>query len=338
MKIGLWGAGSLGTILGAAMTRAGFDVELISRNASHVAGLKARGAQIRGTVNWTVPVRALLPGEVTESYDLVFLMTKQLDNKITVEEILPHLRPDGVICTTQNGLPELSVADVVSVERTFGCSIAWGATLIGDGVSELTSEPDSLTFGLGSFLAEPDARWLSKIQKVLECLGPVAIEKNFLGARWAKLLINCAFSGMSAVTGLTFGEVVRNKPSRRCVQHLLKECIDVAVAADIDIAPIQGKDIWRLIDYKTRFKQRLSFRLLPLLIRKHRRLKASMLQDLERGKKSEVDAINGVVVAFGKGHSVPTPYNELVCSLVHEIENGKIKPSPENLTRFPVEA
>jgi len=334
MRVAIYGAGSIGTILGAYLTKSGVDVDLVSRNRAHVAALKEKGATVTGTVSLSVPVKALLPDEMSGKYDLVFLLTKQLDNARTVAEFLPNLADDGIVCTMQNGLPEPSVAEVVGGGRTFGCSIAWGATMVGPGVCELTSEPDSLTFGLGTFDPDANRDKLTAIARLLERMGPVAIERNFIGARWSKLLVNSAFSGMSAVLGCTFGEAARAKASRRCIQRIIKECIDVAAASRVVIEPIQGKDIRRLLDYRNPVKEWLSFALIPLVIAKHRLLKASMLQDLEKGRRTEVDAINGVVCLYGRQVNVPTPYNDMVCAIVHDIENGQKKPDVNNVLLF----
>jgi 2-dehydropantoate 2-reductase len=334
MKLAIYGAGSMGTVLGAYIAKSGQPIDLINRNREHVQGLNAKGAQITGTVNMAVPVNALLPEEMNAKYDIIFLLTKQLENKTVLERLKNYLKEDGVICTLQNGIPELSVAEVIGEKRTFGCSVAWGATMLGHGVCELTSAPDSLSFSLGSLSPAPDREKLRRIKVLLECMGAVECEENFIGGRWSKLLVNSAFSGMSAVLGATFGEAAKNKKARFCIQKIGKECIDVAKKANIHLAPIQGKDICKLLDYQSRLKQKLSFMLIPLMIRKHRRLKASMLQDLEKGKKTEVDAINGVVCDDGKTYGVPTPYNDLVRHLVHEIEDGRLRPEMENLRFF----
>lgn len=332
MKICIYGAGSLGTILGAFLAKAGLDVDLVSRNAGHVAGLKAHGAHVTGTMDFSVPVRALLPSEMRDRYDLVFLMTKQQDNAKVVEGLRPFMTDSAAICTFQNGLPEAGIAALVGAERTFGCAVAWGATLHGDGVSELTSEPSSLTFSLGT-PGKDNAKTLGEIESILGTMGPVEVEDNFLGARWSKLLVNSAFSGMSAVLGCSFGGTTR-KGSRHYVHAIMKECIDVARKAGIEIEKIQGKDPVLLFDYQGPVKRALGYLILPLAIAKHRMLKASMLQDLEAGKASEVDAINGVVGEYGRKHGVPTPFNDLVVSIVHEIEGGRRRPSFANLELF----
>ena len=327
MKTAIYGAGSLGTVLGAYLAKAGVDVDLITRNREHVDALNKDGAKIIGTVNMTVPVHALTPDEMTEKYELIILLTKQLDNVNVLKKLQKNMTDDCIVCTLQNGLPELSVSEVVGEDRTMGCTVAWGATLHGKGVSELTSEPDSMSFGLGRMNGQKDDK-LMQVKALLEKMCPVEVEDNFMGVRWSKLLINAAFSGI-------FGDAAENKTSRVCCQNLIKECIDVAAAAGIKIEPVQGKDIVKLLDYKGNgIKKKISFALIPICIKKHRLLKASMLQDLEKGKKCEVDAINGVVCTYGRKYGVPTPYNDKVCEIIHGIEDGKYTYTFDNVKLF----
>lgn len=333
MRAAIYGAGSLGTILGAYITKNGGEVELINRNKAHVEALRKNGATVTGTVNFTQKVTAYTPDEMSGRYDIIFLMTKQQHNGEVVAFLKDYLAEDGVIVTLQNGIPELLIGEIVGEERVLGCTVAWGATMKEPGVCELTSAPDSLTFSLGSLQAQPN-KHLADVKALLELMGSVEIDKNFIGSRWSKLLINSAFSGMSAVLGCTFGEAAGNKASRRVVQALIKECIDVCAAGNIRIEPVQGKDIVKLLDYKNRIKKAFSFFIIPIAIRKHALLKASMLQDLEKGKKSEVDAINGVVSTFGRKVGVPTPMNDAVVSVIHQIEDGKLEPSFDNLRIF----
>jgi 2-dehydropantoate 2-reductase len=332
MNIAIYGAGSLGTIIGAYLSKAGLEVDLVNRNRSHIEGLRRNGARIIGTVNMTVPVNAILPEEMTKRYDLIFLLTKQLENKTTVKFLSAFLNENGVICTAQNGMPELLVSEIVGEDKTFGCAVAWGATMTGNGICELTSSPDSLTFNIGTF--GRDKKKLNEIKDVLEKIGPVTIESNFKGARWSKILINSSFSGMSAVLGCTFGEAAKNKKSRLCILRIIKECIDVADKAEIKIEPVQGKNIRKLMDYNNKLKEFVTFLLIPLLIKKHSLLKASMLQDLEKGKPCEIQSINGIVSEFGKKLDVLTPYNDKVIEIIHAIENGLFKPEFDNISLF----
>jgi 2-dehydropantoate 2-reductase len=333
MRAAIYGAGSLGTILGAYITKNGGQIDLVNRNKAHVAALQQNGAKVVGTVEFTQPVTAYTPDQMSGTYDILFLMTKQQQNAEVVTFLKDYLAPDGVIVTLQNGLPELQIAEIVGEDRVLGCTVAWGATMQEPGVCELTSAPDSLTFSLGAISPIPNPH-LAEVKALLEKMGPVDLENNFVGVRWSKLLINAAFSGMSAVLGCTFGEAAGDKASRKYVQALIKECIDVCAQGGIRIEPVQGKDIVKLLDYKGPLKKALSFFIIPIAIRKHARLKASMLQDLEKGKKTEVDAINGAVCAYGRKVGCPTPCNDTVVDIIHRIEAGELQPGWNNLKFF----
>ena len=333
MRTAIYGAGSLGTILGAFISKAGEPVELINRNKAHVEALNAGGAKVVGTMEFVQRVTAYTPDQMSGRYDIIFLMTKQQNNKDVVQTLKDFLASDGVLVTFQNGLPEMQIASVLGEERVLGCTVAWGATMQSPGVCELTSEPDALSFSLGS-ISSVRSRHFDKVKELLEMMGTVDVEDNFIGTRWSKLLINAAFSGMSAVLGCTFGEAAGHKESRRIVQALIKECIDVCSAGGIRIEPVQGKDIVKLLDYKGALKKALSFFIIPLAIRKHARLKASMLQDIEKGKLTEVDAINGAVSDYGRKVGFPTPMNDKVVEIIHGIEKGELKPGFDNLKYF----
>ncbi len=331
MKCAIYGAGAMGTVLGAYIARAGRDIDLINRNERHVAALKEKGAHIVGKADFVQKVNAMLPSEMKEKYDIILLMTKQRENAAIVAFLKDYLKEDGALCTCQNGLPEPAVAEIVGKDRTLGCAIAWGATFRGEGVSELTSDPSALTFSLGAL---GKGNHLQDVKSLLECMGTVSVEENFIGARWSKLLINSAFSGLSTVTGGTFGEVAKRKDSRRVAQRLIKECIDVAKGAGIRIEPVQGHKIDKLFDYRGPVKRALSFALIPVAMKKHASLISSMLQDLKKGKKCEIDFINGTVSAFGEKYGVPTPFNDRTVKIVHDIEEGKYPISFENISLY----
>lgn len=333
MRVAIYGAGSLGTILGAYISKAGLKIELINRNKAHVEALKAKGATIVGTVQFCQPVVAYTPDEMSGQYDIIFLMTKQQHNHEVVNMLKEYLTTDGVLVTFQNGLPEVQIASILGEERVLGCTVAWGATLQSPGVCELTSAPDALSFSLGA-ISNQRNKHFDKVKELLEKMGTVDVEDNFIGTRWSKLLINAAFSGMSAVLGCTFGEAAQPRASRRIVQALIKECIDVCHAGNIRIEPVQGKDIVKLLNYTNSLKRAFSFFIIPIAIRKHAKLKASMLQDLEKGKLTEVDAINGAVSEYGRRVGCPTPMNDRVVEIIHKIERGELTPSFENLKLF----
>lgn len=332
MRVAIYGAGAMGTVLGAYITKNGGKVDLITRNREHVAALKERGAHITGTVDFTVPVSALLPEEMEGVYDVVFLMTKQRHNAEILKFLSPYLAADGVVCTMQNGLPEPSVAAVVGEERCCGCAVSWGATFVGRGEAELTTRPDGLEFALGTLYN--NAGKLGAVEEVLSRMGRVSVEKNFIGARWSKLAINCAFSGLSAISGLTYGGICDDRYARKVAQAILKECFDIAKACGIRPGKIQGYDVAAIIGYRTALKKRISYMLIPFAMKKHRSLVSGMYYDLKAGRVCECDLVNGVVSRYGARVCVPATLNDMVQSAAHEIERGERELSPENILIF----
>ena len=329
----IYGAGSLGTVLGAYITKNGGQIDLINRNKAHVQALREKGARIVGTVDMTVPVTAYTPEEMTGKYDIILLMTKQLFNKEVVTMLKDYLSGDGVIVTLQNGIPEPGIAEIVGNDRTMGCTVEWGATLSEPGVCTLTSDPDSLSFHMGRMEGITDKQFKS-VTELLELMCPVHVESNLLGARWSKLLINATFSGLGTVVGGVFGDVSENKAARKVAIRCMKECIDVGHATGVELAPVQGKNIVGLFYYKNTLKRAVATALIPIAMKKHRDIEPSMLQDLKKGKACEIDAINGVVCDFGRKHNVPTPVNDRIVETVKKIEAGELTASPENIKLF----
>ena len=340
-EIMIFGAGSMGTVLGAYLGKAGIAADLVSRDREHIEVLKKEGAKIGGTVSFSsLPFNgsnghglAMLPDDIQKKYDVIFLLTKQLDNKTTAAMLKNYLSPDGAVCTLQNGIPEPLLAEILGPEKVLGCMCVWGAIKTGSGRADLTTMPEGMSFGLGS-LSDKQHPMLLKVRDILEKICPVTVKPNFTGVRWSKLLINAAFSGMSAVTGYNFGQVAADKRSRNCALQVIKECIDVCNAARVRIEPVQGKDIVRLMDFNNPLQRIRASIILCIAIRKHRAITSSMLRDLDRGKQCEIEDINGVVCAWGRKHSVPTPCNDRIVEIVHSIERGERKYSPQNLDLF----
>ncbi len=329
----IYGAGSLGTVLGAYVTQNGGQIDLINRNKAHVAALKEHGARITGTVDMTVPVTALTPDEMVGEYDIILLLTKQLLNREVVTFLKGHLAEDGVIVTLQNGLPEPGIAEIVGEARTMGCVVEWGATLSAPGVCTLTSDPESLSFHMGRMAGITDERF-GEVKALLELMCPVHEEENLIGARWSKLLINATFSGLGTVVGGVFGDVSENKAARKVAIRCMKECIDVGHAAGAEFAPVQGKNITALFYYRNGLKRAIATMLIPIAMKKHRAIEPSMLQDLKKGKPCEIDAINGIICEWGRKNGVRTPINDKIVESVKKCEAGELTPCAENIRLF----
>lgn len=333
MKCAIYGAGSLGTVLGAYLTKRNIDVELINRNQKHVDALNKNGAIIKGTIDLNIKVKAITPDQMSGKYDIIFLMTKQLFNKEVVTFLKPYLSNDGVIVTFQNGIPEPGIAEVIGEDRTIGCVVEWGATLAEPGVCILTSDPDSLSFHMGKMPGVSDEK-LEEVKKILLNMCPVDIEDNLIGARWSKLLINATFSGLGTVMGGTFSSVFGTSKGREIAIRCMKECIDVGHAAGVKFAPVQGKNITKLFYFKNGFKKAIGKFIMPIAMKKHGAIEPSMLQDIKNKKPCEIDAINGIICEWGRKYNVPTPINDKIVEIIKKEQSGKLPLNKENINLF----
>ena len=175
---------------------------------------------------------------------------------------------------------------------------------------------------------------IALVKGLLEKMCPVDVEENLLGARWSKLLINAAYSGLGTVIGGTFGDVTGNAAPRKIAVRCMKECIDVGRASGAVFAPVQGKDITKLFYYKTPVKRAFAELLVPIAMKKHGGIEPSMLQDLKKGKPCEIDAINGVVCEFGCKYGVPTPVNDKIVEIIKAEQEGSLPISADNIEKF----
>lgn len=342
-RIAVYGAGAMGTVLGALLTKGGLhNVELITRNQAHIHGLKTQGATIvceADETELTIPVKAVLPSEMQGKYDVIFLMTKQRHNAEILTDLLPFMHENTVVCTTQNGLPEQSVAQIIGTERTYGAATSFGATFIGGGKVALTSKMDAMSMEVGGY--QNDNRQAGLLTEILNHVTKATGSANFatatdnlLGARWAKMTINAAFSGLSVVTGLTFGEVAKKRKTRKLALCILRECMDVANASGVKLAKMQGHDMEKLLGGRSAFKRFIAYMVLPFAMKKHKKLVSGMLKDVQNGRRCEIDFVNGAVVNAGQSVGVETPYNQQIVQLVHDIENGLCEITDKNADFF----
>ena len=328
MRIAVYGAGSLGTIIGAYISAQGEEeVELIDVNQAHVNALNNDGAKIIGTMEFQTKVRAITPDQMSGTYDLVLLLTKQLFNDSILNELLPFLGDDSVVCSLQNGIPEEKVASIVGRERIIAGSVEFGATYIEPGVSKLTTEFSrfkTYAFQIGELTGAITER-IQRIKLILDHVGGTHISDNLIGTKWSKLLINNAFSGLSAALNGEYGDILDNEIAIASAAHIIDETIKVGHANGVKFAKMNGFDIASLeINSERDIPERMQT--LRRIMEPSRLLKASMLQDLEKKRKTEIDYINGVVPRLAKGTGIPTPYNKMVVKLVESAEESQTVP------------
>ncbi|MED3650784.1 MULTISPECIES: ketopantoate reductase family protein [Heyndrickxia] len=335
MKIAILGAGSLGTIAGAYIAAGGQDVELIDVYQAHVDALNQSGAKIIGTTDFQTKVKAITPDNMSGTYDLVLLLTKQLYNDSVLQNLLPFLDDKSVVLSLQNGIPEEKVASIVGRERVIAGSVEFGATFMEPGVSKLTTEFahfKEYAFQIGELNGEITER-IHEIKTILDLVGGTHISDNLVGTKWSKLLINNAFSGLSAALNTEFGGVIDHEVSIVSAAHIADETIKVGHANGVTFAKMNTFDIASLeIKSENDIPERVQT--LRNFMEPSRLLRASMLQDLEKKRKSEIDYINGVVPRLAKGKGIATPYNDMVVKLVKQAEETQSVPNFDTNIKF----
>ncbi|MCI3196425.1 2-dehydropantoate 2-reductase [Bacillus sp. HU-1818] len=328
MRIAVLGAGSLGTIVGAYLAAGGMNVELIDTYQAHVDALNHKGAKVIGTTDFQAKVKAITPENKSGKYDLVLLLTKQLYNDSVLQELLPFLGADSIVCSLQNGIPEEKVASIVGRERTIAGSVEFGATFIEPGVSRLTTEYTHFkkyAFQIGELNGEITER-IQRIKSILDLVGGTHISDNLVGTKWSKLLINNAFSGLSAALNGKYGDILDNEIGIVSAVHIADETIKVGHANGVTFAKMGGLDIESLeLTSENDLPDRIqTFR---AAMESSRLLKASMLQDIEKKRKTEIDYINGVIPRLAEGTGISTPYNDMVVKLVKTAEQYQSVPN-----------
>lgn len=333
MKMAVMGAGSLGTILGALLTKNGYDVDLIDVNVAHVKALNEQGAKIIGLMDLIQPVKALTPDEMKNQYDMMFYLVKSTYNEGSLPYVAKYLKADGVVVVGQNGLPEEAVGEAVGNSRVIGQITGWGATWMEPGVSKLTSNPDHMTYHIG----ELDGRVTDRLKMVAEVLskaGKPEIVTNLIGIRWTKMTSNCCFSGMSAVVAGNFGDVLDNPKAIRCSAHILNESMAIAKAAGVKPEIFQGDDFPKLT-FKTEKELESKIPSIKDIVESHRNIRTGILYDIEAGRYPEIDTTyNGNLCRLGAKYGIPTPVNQQVTDIVHDMANGKLKIDSSNIDRI----
>ena len=335
MRTAIIGSGSLGTVIGALLTKSGKHVDLFDSATEQVEALNKYGATITGYLALNVPVNAFAAGQMAGRYDLVFLLTKRAANPIVLPQLLPYLHANSVVCTLQGGIPEAEVAAYAGRERTIGGAAGFGATLGKPGAAALTSSREVLqqfAFVLGATDDGLRSR-LRRVKEYLDCVGQTELHANLAGIRWTKLLMDATFGGMSAALGCTYGTVLYNARAMICAAYIADECIKVARAQQIRLVKMQGAD-WGLFELESAADIQGKMALYKKLWGPHVRRKAGMLQDLEKGRCCEIDYINGVICGKVREYGVPTPFNDKIVELVHEAHAERSINIFDSLSRF----
>lgn len=325
------GAGAIGGVLGGRMAAAGTPVWLVDGWAEHVQAMRGRGLLMdgmRGELRASVQALTFdeldtLPGPIS----VAFLACKSYDTEAIVEQVRPLLAPDGVIVSLQNGLNEETIARLIGPQRTIGAVTRLSGWLIGAGhVREMR---DPVPFGIG----ELDGRITDRLRTIAALMEPAApseLTDNIWGKLWSKLLLNCIMNPSCGVSGLTGGQIWEHPVGRRLLFRVCQEGIDVGRAAGIRWEPAGGMDMELLATRDPALRARAEEHA-DEYTRASGQVRPSMLQDILKGRRTEIDYLNGFIVRKAQEQGREVPANAALVRMVKEIEAGQRPMGVENL-------
>lgn len=333
-RIGILGAGAIGSVVGGMLARAGHDVTLIDQWPAHVDAINNDGLRLSGTCGdhlVRVPALHLYQAQaIQEPFDALFLAVKGYDTDWATLFGIRFLKPgSGVIVDFQNGMNDNRVAALAGPERTLGCVITISAGLYEPGHAVRT---DSQTVGFK--IGELDGSVTERAENLVAIVNDVAETKlttNLFGERWSKLATNCMANAIAGLSGYGSADVRSVPLPRRIAIFTAAEVIRVGAAAGHAVEPIFGIDASRFVDAS---EGRGLDELETEMSSGASRLaagKPSLLQDVLRGRRTEIDELNGLVVSEGERLGVPTPFNAAIVAEVHRHGVGTLTPDPRNL-------
>lgn len=332
MKIGISGLGSLGLVVGGILTDKNYDVTFIdSPQGNNKKIINELGVKILGYSEQTIPCKCLLPEEINEPFDIIFSLTKLMQLKSSLSQLEPCINNSTTIVTCQNGIPEDEALTIIPENQLISCSIAWGATRLDYGISKITSPPEKMDMVIGTLNGVTNNK-LNCVKNILEHIGKVEISNNIKGIKWTKLIMNSNFMGPCGVLGCKLGDVLLNKDLVKYVPYIALEGAKVCNALGIKPETLQGFTPYvSVLDFSTpQEREILVDNIFNKVWGKLINIKPSLVQDLEKGKKTEIDYINGKIVQEGKKLGIPTPVNECMVNLIKDIEESKLPLSVEN--------
>ena len=330
-RIAVLGAGANGASIGADLTRAGEDVLLIEQWPSHVEAMREHGVRINmPDESIQVPVRTIHLCEVAElrqTFDYVLMLVKGYDSKWAAQLVEPYLESDGLLVGVQNGMTVDDIAGVVGVERTMGCVIEITSMMFEPGIVERHSGPERSWFAVGS-LDPSTAGREEEVASLLRRAGTVEVVDDIRAAKWMKLVSNATTICTTAMLGLPMLEAAAIPEMRALMLRSGQEALDATVALGNPVLPIFGLKPDDVATPETVVETLLDTLLGGFVMPDSR---TTILQDWMKGRRSEVDELNGYVAATHRSLGSRAVVNEAVVEIAHRIEKGGLRPEPGNL-------
>ncbi len=296
-SVAVVGAGAVGCYYGGMLARAGVAVTLVGRPA-HVDAMRRDGLRITtAAFDEHVRVEASTDVAAVAGAGLVLVCVKSTDTESTAAELAAHLTPGAVVLSLQNGVdnaPRMQAA----LGRPVAPAVVYVATEM-DGPGHVRHK------GRGELVIPSDIRGNLDSAGIVALFGragvPVELSDNVIGALWGKLLLNCGYNAVSAITDIPYGPMVTLPGVARTVHDAVVECLAVAAALGVTIPG----DVWASVErIATSMPGQVS----------------STCQDLRRGKPTEIDHLNGYIVREGERLGVATPLNRALWALVKALE------------------
>jgi 2-dehydropantoate 2-reductase len=344
-RIAIVGAGAVGGYAGAHMVQAGEDVAFIDPWPQHVEHMRAHGLRVthlRDVPEFTVPVRAL---HITDAQqlakerpvDIAFVCMKSYDTAWATMLIGQYLAPDGYVVSLQNCMNEEAIAGVVGWGKTLGC--------IASVISVHLVEPGHIHRGAGKggaahtvFRAgEVHGRITERAQEVARLVGTsdsARVTANLWGERWSKLVANAMQNGLSACTGLPGVEIVRSEPLRRFSSRLGSEAIRVGQALGYaleEILHLDPETIARAGEGDPAATELVTAQRLKDSEKASSDQRPSMGQDMLKGRRTEIEFLNGYVVREGAKVGLAAQANAALTDIVKRVEKGELAPDPRHI-------
>ncbi len=329
-RIAFLGTGAQGASIAADFALAGLDVTFIDQWPDHIEAIRKNGITVNlptRTINAKVPaLHVCQVAEVKQPFDLVILVVKAYDTKWACELIKPVLAPDGLIVGLQNGMTHEDIATIVGRERTIGAVIEIASNMWVPGVTNRQNDIDESWFALGALDPKTQPR-VEGVAKLLRYSGRVEVMDDIRSAKWMKLVVNAAELIPSAIVNLPLNDAARFPGMLEVMRLAGYEAMAAAQADGATIMPIIGMSAITT-NHPERYVDQIFDEVLKTFSRPDTLV--TSLQDWRKGRRAEVQEVNGWVVDVLRAHGREAPMNRKVVEMGFEIESGKREASPDN--------
>ena len=329
-RVAFLGTGAQGASIAADFAAAGVDVTFIDQWPAHVEAIREKGITVNlPTRTFNVKVNALhlcQVAEIKKAFDIVFLVVKAYDTKWATELIKPVLAPDGFVVGLQNGMTHEDIATIVGRERTIGAVIEIASNMWVPGVTNRQNDVDESWFALGALDPKQQHR-VEDVAKILRHSGRVEVMEDIRSAKWMKLVVNAAELIPSAIINLPLNDAARFPGMLEVMRLAGYEAMHAALEDGAKIIPIIGMPPVTT-NHPERYVDKIFEEVLTIFSKPDTLV--TSLQDWRKGRRAEVQEVNGWVVDMMKAHGKPAPMNQRVIDMAFEIESGKREYTFEN--------